>query len=89
MPVIDSDKKVVKMPYIYYPVRFQEEQVKTLLDNSREVNTMNPNFARKLDFKVWKTNVEAQKIDGSVLEIFGIIIANFQIEDKVNKPRFF
>ena len=38
---------------------------------------MNPNFAWKLDFKVWKTNIEAQKIDGSILETFEIIIADF------------
>ena len=50
---------------------------------------MNLDFAQKLDFKVWKTNVGAQKIDGSALEIFGIVIADFQIEVKVNKPRFF
>lgn len=36
-----------------------------------------------------KTNVKAQKIDNSILEIFRIIIANFQIEDKVGRPRYF
>ena len=50
---------------------------------------MNPNFARKQGFQVWKTNVWAQKIDGSALETFGMVIANFQIENKANRPRFF
>ena len=36
-----------------------------------------------------KTNVGAQKIDGSVLETFGMVIADFQVEDKGGKPRFF
>ena len=38
---------------------------------------MNPIFARKLDFHIQKTNVKAQKIDGSILEIFEIVIADF------------
>ena len=50
---------------------------------------MNLDFAQKLGFKVWKTNVGAQKIDDSALETFRMIIAAFQIEDKVNRPRFF
>ena len=50
---------------------------------------MNPNFARKLGLKVWKTNIEAQKIDGSTLKTFEMVIADFQMEDKANRPRFF
>ena len=50
---------------------------------------MNPNFAQKLGFKIWKTNVGVQKINSSVLETFKMVIADFQVEDKVNKPRFF
>ena len=50
---------------------------------------MNLNYARKLGLKIQKTNVGAQKIDGSALETFGMVIANFQVEDKISKPRFF
>ena len=50
---------------------------------------MNPNYAWKLGLKIWKTNVGAQKIDGSILETFGMVIADFQIEDKASKPKFF
>ena len=89
MPVTDGDEEVVRVLCIQYPVRFEEEQVKALLNSGSEVNAMNPNFARKLDLKVWKTNVGAQKIDGSALETFGMVIANFQMEDKANRPRFF
>ena len=52
VPVTGSGEKVVKMLCIYYPVRFQEKQVKALLDSGSKVNAMNPNFAQKLDFKV-------------------------------------
>ena len=77
MPVTDGGEEVMRVPCIQYPVRFQKKQVKILLNSGSEVNAMNPNFARKLGLKVWKTNVGAQKIDGSVLETFGIVIADF------------
>ena len=59
MPMIDSSYRVVKVLCIYYPVRFQEEQVQVLLDSGSEVNAINLDFARKLVLKVWKTNVGA------------------------------
>ena len=34
-------------------------------------------------------NVRAQKINDSVLKTFEMVIADFQIEDKVSRPRFF
>lgn len=50
---------------------------------------MNLDYAWKLRLKIWMTNVEAQKIDGSVLETFEMVIVNFQVEDKVGKLKFF
>ena len=50
---------------------------------------MNLDFARKLGLKIWKTNIGAQKIDGSTLETFEMVIADFQIGDNNNRPRFF
>ena len=50
---------------------------------------MNPAYAKRLDLNTRKINVGAQKINGSALEIFGIVIANFQIEDKGGRSRFF
>ena len=85
----DTSKEVVKEPYIYYPVWFQEEQVRALFDSGSEVNAMSPAYAERLGLKTWKTNVGAQKIDGSTLEIFEMVIADFQVKDKGGKPRFF
>ena len=89
MLVTDGSEEVVKVPCIHYPVRFQEEQVKALLDSGSEVNAMSPAYAKKLGLKTRKTNVGAQKIDGSALETFGMVIADFQVEDKGGRPRFF
>ena len=50
---------------------------------------MNPNFTWKLGLKIWKINIGAQKINGFALETFGMVIADFQVENKANRPRFF
>ena len=60
-----------------------------MLDSGSKVNAMNLAYAKRLGFKTWKTNVRAQKIDGSTLKTFGIVIADFQVEDKGGRPRFF
>ena len=90
VPVTGSDEEVViRVPCIHYLVRFQEEQVRALLDSGSKVNAINPDYARKLGLKIRKTNIGAQKIDGSALETFGMVIADFQVEDKASRPRFF
>ena len=89
VPIIDGGEEVVRVPYIYYLVQFQEKQIRALLNSNSEINAMNPNFAQKLGLKIWKTNVGAQKIDSSTLEIFEMIIIDFQIEGKTNRLRFF
>ena len=80
VPMTDRGKEVVvKVPCIYYPVWFQkdQEQVRALLDSGNKLNAMNLAFAWKVGFHIRKTNVRAQKIDSSALEIFGMIIADF------------
>ena len=69
MLVTDSGKKVVKVSYIHYSVQFQEsqEQVRALVDSGSKVNSMSLVYIQKLGLKIWKTNIEAQKVDGSNL----------------------
>ena len=50
---------------------------------------MNPDFTKKRSLRICETKVDAQKIDSSKLDIFGIVIALFSIEDKEEKSRFF
>ena len=50
---------------------------------------MTSSYASKLGLRVRKTNVEAQKIDSSLLQTFGKVIAGFQVEDKLGRARFF
>ena len=56
---------------------------------SSEVNAMNPAYAKKLGLRVKQTDLGAQKIDGSHLDIFGIVIAGFSLQNKLEKVRFF
>ena len=46
-------------------------------------------YIEKLGLKTQKTNVRAQKIDSSALETFGMVIADFQVEDKGGRLKFF
>ena len=50
---------------------------------------MNPSYTENLSFKVLKINVRAQKIDGSILETFRMVIADFLVKNKIGRPRFF
>ena len=50
---------------------------------------MTPAYTSKLGLKVYHTKVGAQKIDGSTLKIFEMVLANFQVEDKLGRARFF
>ena len=50
---------------------------------------MSLDYIKRLGLKAWKTNVGAQKIDGSAFKTFGMVISDFQVEDKVGRPRFF
>ena len=50
---------------------------------------MTPAYTKKLSLRVRKTNVGIQKTDGSILEIYGMVIAGFQVQDQFRKARFF
>ena len=50
---------------------------------------MIPAYTSKLSLQVQKTNVIAQKIEGSLLQTFGMVIIGLQVEDKLGRARFF
>ena len=90
VPINSDDMEIViKVLYIYYLVQFQKKLNKALLNSSSEVNAINPDYVQKLELKIRKTNIRAQKIDGSDLKTFGIVFTDFLVEDKASRPRFF
>ena len=50
---------------------------------------MTPTYASRLGLWARHTNVGLQKIDGSTLRTFRMVLADFQVEDKLRKARFF
>ena len=87
----DGAVQLEKVQCIHNLIRFRKDSVGAgaLLDSGSEVNAMTPAFASKLGLKVCPTNVGAQKIDGSTLQTFGMVLASFQVEDKLGRARFF
>ena len=96
--ILVSANELEQVTCIQYPIAFlggvtQDGSalgpVSALLDSGSEVNTMHPTFAERLGLVAWITNVGAQKIDGTTLETYGMVIAAFSITDQANKVRFF
>ena len=79
------------VPCIRYPITFRKKSVpvSALLDSGSEVNAIHPTFARELGLPIRTTDVRAQKIDGTMLDTFGMVVAAFSVTDKANQVRFF
>ena len=60
-----------------------------LLDSENEVNAVHPAFAKELGLPIRPTDVGAQKIDGTTLKSYRMVVAAFSVEDKANRVRFF
>lgn len=50
---------------------------------------MTPAYAAQLGLKVKLTNIISQKIDGSTLKIYEIVIAGFSVHNKLGRVWFF
>ena len=76
---------------IWYPITFWKKSVSmsALFDLASEVNAIHPTLARKLGLPIRPINVETQKIDGTMLDIFRIVVSAFSVTDKANRVRFF
>lgn len=46
-------------------------------------------YTTKLGFKICAINIRAQKIDSFTFETFDIVLASFQVKDKLGRDRFF
>lgn len=80
--VIQATQKVVLdwIPYIHYPVQFQKDKeatIQALIDSGSKINAMTLVYAKQVDLRVQRIDVRAQKIDGSLLRTFWMIIAGF------------
>ena len=81
-----------KVPCICYPVQFRKDKSKhvlALLNSKSEVNMMTPAYAAYLGLKVGVTNINVEKIDRSLLTIYGMVIGAFQVINKLGRSWFF
>lgn len=77
-----EDVVLKKIPYIYYPFCFHKDkknEVRALINSNSKFNAMKPAYISKLGLRVRRTNVGAQKIDNFTFEMFGIVLASFQV----------
>ena len=75
--------------YIRYHINFRKKSMLALFDSDSEVNTIYLTFAKELGLPIRQTEVKAQKIDGTMLDIFRIVVVAFSIADKTNQIKFF
>ena len=85
-------KVLDSVPCICYPVQFRKDKSKdvlALLDSGSKVNAMISAHVANLGLKMRVTDVDAQKIDGFSPATYGIVIATFQIMNKIGCSWFF
>ena len=63
--------------------------VLVLFDSDSEVNAIYPTFALELGLFIRPTDIRIQKIDSTILDTYGIVVAAFTIIDKANQVIFF
>ena len=82
---------LARVPCIRYPITFRKKSVSmsALLDSGSKVNAIHPTLARKLGLPIRPTDVGAQKIDGTMLNTFGMVVLAFSVTDKANQVKFF
>ena len=87
----EDDVTLKRVPCVHYPLRFWKNtaDIRALIDSDSEVNAMTPAYTSKLGLRVRHTDVRAQKIDSFTLQLFGMVLANFQVEDQLGRTRFF
>ena len=82
---------LARVPCIRYPITFRKKSVSmsALLDSGSEVNAIHPTLARELGLSIRPTDIGVQKIDGTLLDTFGMVVAAFSVENKANRIGFF
>ena len=63
--------------------------MKALIDKCSEVNVMHPTYTTKLGLYARKIDVSAQKINRFYPDIFGIVISDYSVKNRLKRVRFF
>ncbi len=84
----EKKEELERVPCIWYPVTFKN-QTKALLDSRSEINAISQAFAYQIGLTIWKTNIGTQKIDGTTLKTYGMVVSTFSVSDKDRRERLF
>ena len=96
--ILVSVKELERVTCIRYPITFPGgitqdgsalNSVSVFLDLGSEVNAIHLAFVEKLGLVVRATNVGTQKIDGTTLETYRLMVAAFSVTDQANMVKFF
>ena len=96
--ILASAKELEQVTCIQYLITFPGgvtqngvtlDPVLAFLNLGSEVNAIHPAFAERLGFVMRTTNVGAQKIDGTTLKTYGMVVAAFSVIDQADRVRFF
>ena len=79
----------IQVPCIRYPINFKKKSMLVLFDSGSKVNAIHLIFAKELGLFIRPTEIRAQKIDGTMLNIFEMVVAAFSVMDKANQIRLF
>ena len=85
----EDDVALEQISYIYYPIWFKKNEVQALIDLGNNINILTLVYVLKLGLRVYRTIFRAQKIDDSTFKIIRMVLASFQIEDKLERAQFF
>ena len=98
LSVTDATREALKVrvldsvPCICYLVQFCKDKVKDVLalfNSESEINAMTLAYTAYLDLKMRVIDIGVQKIDGSLLANYGMVIAAFQVVGKLGRSWFF
>ena len=58
-------------------------------DLGSNINAVHLTFIKELGLPIRPTDIGVQKIDGTTLNTYGIVVATFLVIDKINHVRFY
>ncbi len=84
-----TEEKILEwVACIWYFITFKD-QTDALLNLESKVNLISQAFVYQLGLNIRMTNVKAQKIDGTTLETYEMVVFTFFVSDKDSREKFF
>lgn len=94
MTEVDEKDEIVLARILYIHLLFcfhkqKKNKIQAPINSDSQINFITLTYISKVGFKACQTDVEAQIINGSIISIFRMLLANIYIKDKFRKAQFF